>query len=41
MEKLEAKAPVTLMAHDRGRAHRRARVRDKKLDSDGLTDEEL
>jgi hypothetical protein len=40
-EKLEAKAPLTLMAHHRRRPHRRAHVRNKKLDADELADEEL
>jgi hypothetical protein len=40
-EKLEAKAPLTLIAHHRSRPQRRAYVRNKKLDADGLADEEL
>jgi hypothetical protein len=40
-EKLEAKAPFALIAHHRRRAHRRVHVRKRKLDADGLADEEL
>jgi hypothetical protein len=40
-EKLEAKGLFTLIAHHRRRPHHRAHVRNKKLDPDGLTDDEL
>jgi hypothetical protein len=40
-QKLEAKAPFTLVSHYRCRPHRRAHVRNKKLDADRLADLEL
>jgi hypothetical protein len=41
-EKLKAKTPsFTLVAHHGGRPHRRSHVGNKKLDPDGLADDEF
>jgi hypothetical protein len=40
-KKLEAKTPFPLVAHHRRRPHRRVHLRKRKLDADGLADEEL
>jgi len=40
-KKLEAKTPFPLVAHHRRRPYRRVHLRKRKLDADGLADEEL